>query len=394
MPGARTAPGGPAGAAAARGPGEGGASFRGLGGVSRHGGQRVSVTLRRPRGWSGSSPRARARATANICPGNDRDHRRHPLRHPRRERKADARAAEDPRVVGDREELRAPLLELGGELGDVGEDPAGGRHQQHREALVDHRHRPVQEVGGRVGLGDEVARLLHLQGHLEGGGVVEAAPHDGEVVGVAVALHLPLHPRVRGDRLLDQAGDGGELRPPRLAPLEGRAQHGERAELGRVGLGRGHRPLLAGEQRQRVLGRRRERRAGPVGDGEGERTLLPPRLDHGHDVGRLARLADPDDQRPRERGRRVVEGEQRRRRQAHRQAVVGAEEVLRVAGGVVGAAARRDDDVARAVRPDPGGRLLGRGPPFLQQAGESPGLLRDLRFDLAHGGTLAGTDGS
>ena len=248
---------------------------------------RVSVTLLSPRGCRG-----RARACGRARP------RRAARARPRRAARATpecppagagrrAPGARMPRVVGDRDELRVALARAARRAAArSGEHAARGRDHERREAAVDHRHRPVQQVGGRVGLRDEVARLLHLERHLEGGRVVEAAPHHHEVLGIAVAGDLVVERR-RSARSPRRRGRGRRPSSAQRAALalERRAQHGERAELRRC---RSWSPRPRARRRRGAAARaRRPRASGEPGSfvmASVSDAVAPAGLEHRHDV--------------------------------------------------------------------------------------------------------------
>ncbi len=214
----------------------------------------------------------RASATAKSWPGTTATSGDSHSGTPAGRRRPDARAREDARVVGDRDELRAGARRACRmSAARSGEHAPRGRHDQRREAAVDHRDRPVQQVGGRVGLGDQVARLLHLERDLERGRVVEAAPDHHEVLGVAVAGDLLVERCVRLERRRDEPGHAARARPSAARRLERGAQHRERAERRGVGLGRRDRALGAGERAAARARRPRQRRAGLVRDRDRQR---------------------------------------------------------------------------------------------------------------------------
>ena len=118
------------------------------------------------------------------------------------------------------------------------------------------------------------------------------------------------------------------------------------------------------------------------------RPCLARLLDHRLDVGRLARLRDPDDQRTVEPRRLLVQGVERRCRERDRNAVGAPEDVLGVAGRIRRAAARRDQDVLDVGAPEQRRDRLGVGALAVDQPRERLGLLGQFQFEVrAHAGT-------
>ena len=102
------------------------------------------------------------------------------------------------------------------------------------------------------------------------------------------------------------AGTSRELAAPLVVLRDRRRQHRQRGQLRGVGLRRRDAPLLPRPQHDRVVGDRRERRPGHVGDRQRRAALPPSLLDHRDEIGRLARLRDADDERAGHDGRRLV----------------------------------------------------------------------------------------
>ena len=187
--------------------------------------QYVRVTLLRPRGASGSSPRASERCSARSCPGSTATSGESssgtaqwhgaawsptlasPRARGRRPRTSRRRAA-----AGPRPSASMPLERL-----------ARRREEQRRVARLDHGDRPVHEVGGRERHGRQVAGLLDLERRLEGGGEVVATARHQQAVGVAQARRHLLHAVLHGERgrsspagtSSGQRGDQASRRPPR-----------------------------------------------------------------------------------------------------------------------------------------------------------------------------------
>ncbi len=121
---------------------------------------------------------------------------------------------------------------------------------------------------------------------------------------------------------------------------------------------------------------------GIVRDRDRRPSLTASLLDHRLDVGRLARLRDPEHERAVEPRRLLVERVQRRRRERDRNTVRASEHVLRVARGVRRAAARRDQDVLH-VRPAEQRRdLLGVRALAVDQPRECLRLLGELALEV------------
>ena len=125
-----------------------------------------------------------------------------------------------------------------------------------------------------------------------------------------------------------------------------------------------------GERAFRVVDDRERRGPGPPGGGDG--------LD---DVGRAARLRDPDDERSPEPGGRTVERHERRRGQRDRQARQRAEQVLGVAGRVVGRPSRHDEDESEVRPPERRGETRDACRLVAEKPRDGAGLLADLAVE-------------
>ena len=93
-----------------------------------------------------------------------------------------------------------------------------------------------------------------------------------------------------------------------------------------------------------------ERRAGGVGDGDGQRAAVARGLGHGDDVGALARLRDGDAGRLRELQLGAVDRGDRRAERGDRNAGRELDGIFQEGGGVVRRAARDRGDEARVER--------------------------------------------
>src|ERR1035437_7964696 len=110
---------------------------------------------------------------------NDRGERGEPLRR-LRQAKRDVRIAEGRGGIRRDNESGAGLAQSYQHRLHLGQRRAIGDDCVYHEAWVDDRDRAVLEVRGRVGVGEDVGRLLQLERPLEGGRVVEATPeHHG-----------------------------------------------------------------------------------------------------------------------------------------------------------------------------------------------------------------------
>ena len=171
---------------------------------------------------------------------------------------------------------------------------------------VDQGDRAVLHLGGRVALGVDVADLLELQRpferdrEVEVAAEVEGAPGRGDPLGGLdrSARSCRTSPISVGDRL-DRIDDGqavGEREVPEPAQVE--RQQGQDGDLGRERLGAGDADLGAGVQVDAAVGLAGDRAADGVDDRQG-RMPPPLRLAEGAQrVGRLARLAEDEDERP------------------------------------------------------------------------------------------------
>ena len=116
-------------------------------------------------------------------PGDDGCDGHEPLRQVFRKGQRPVAGGTQGRVVGEDEQARLQILAQ--PLDDGLQVPAGGTpggHRQDREAGLDERQRPVDEVGRGVGVGQHVGQLLELQGPLAGRRVVIAATEDHAAV--------------------------------------------------------------------------------------------------------------------------------------------------------------------------------------------------------------------
>ena len=161
------------------------------------------------------------------------------------------------------------------------------------------------ELPGRIGLGVDVADLLHLQAALQADGVVQAAPDEEGVLrrgklrrkprDALLVLEQALH-------LLGQRGQGfEELRLARRVdlPADARKEDGKQVaddELRGVCLRRGHGDLRPGERVEDAVRLARDGRAHDVDDGQRAVSLALGLAQRGQAVRGLARLAHDDDE--------------------------------------------------------------------------------------------------
>ena len=149
-----------------------------------------------------------------------------------------------------------------------------GRHGEGREAGLDERQRPVDEVGRGVRVGQHVGQLLELQRPLARRGVVVAATeHDAAVQGRLVGRDAPglaLLVERRGQGV----GQAAEVvRARGRSPARPAVEHGQHDQRRRVRLGGRHGPLGAGPQVEVMLRGGGHVRAGRVGDGQRQGAL-------------------------------------------------------------------------------------------------------------------------
>ena len=231
--------------------------------------------------------------------------------------------------------------------------PAGCEHQ-HRDPRLHERDRAVAEVRRGVRIREDPRQLLELERPLARRGVLEAAPDDDAAIEAAglggEGRRDPLDGRLEGERRLDLVGDRGERLLGGRVGIRGRATAG-RSRAATSCRSWSRRSPARG--RRRARGRARRPRASALAGSFVIASVGAPwrraAATTDDDVGRGARLADPDDERPPEARLGAVERDDRRRREPDREAVPHPEDVLGVDRGVVRGSPRRDHDGVDAV---------------------------------------------
>ena len=162
------------------------------------------------------------------------------------------------------------------------------------------------ELAGGVGLGVDVADLLHLETSFQADGVVQTAPNEEDVVGVGVLAGEPLdallvlqHPLNLFRQGLQLADEGAAALLINAAAHLGKlgGEQIDRRQLGAVGLGGGHRDFRPGVGVQQVIALPRDAGAHHVDDTQHRHALVLGKAQGGQAVGGLARLGDDDHQR-------------------------------------------------------------------------------------------------
>ncbi|RIH76691.1 hypothetical protein Mterra_03849 [Calidithermus terrae] len=256
---------------------------------------------------------------------------------------------------------------------------AGDEHQQ-REAGLHQGHRAVQQLGAGHGLGVQGAGLLELERELVGDGEGVAAPHHQGVVALGQGLEpgapVGLGGSVHG---LGEQGEG-VLEALVVGPVG--HELGQGGQGRQVALGRGHRLLGLGPQRQHHLAGPGERRGLLVDEGHRERPAAAGLAGDLEQVRALPRLRDGDDEGLVEREAGPVDRGDRGGGAGDHHAQQALEQVLAVERGVVGAAAGDGEGEGRGVAAQVARQRLDLAAVLAQQAFNYGGRLERLAVHL------------
>ncbi len=164
-------------------------------------------------------------------------------------------------------------------------------------------------------------------------------------------------------QVVGRAREGGEKQRV-VHPLGGEVQ--DRRERGDIRLGRGHALLFSRAERQRVVGKRGERRGFVVHEDHHHRPGFLRRLRGRYEIGAAAGLRDDEEQAIAQVLLHPVDGRHRRRGRSGEHAQACLDHVFREGRGMVGAAARAGDHRAGRARAQRRTQARCRGPVALE----------------------------
>jgi len=228
---------------------------------------------------------------------------------------------------------------------------------------------------------------LVFDGRLSGDGVSGATPDDEQ--GRILSHRLDrFRRRRRGGRCVQDRRQLRKRGQKRVVGAPMGDKRGAGNERGDHRLGRRHRALEAGAERQHRTRLARKRRCLVIDEGDCHRALILRRALHGDDIGALARLRDGDCDCALKLERRVVERGDRGPERSASKPKLKLDQVLEIKGRVIGTAAGDRCDKGWLARPQIRRQLSGEGRIGGQLAPHDGAGLRDLRGHerLAHRG--------